>query len=126
MLALIALIALAALGCRTAPTHHDTGWGTFEEMDIVGSAALDPLDGAALDCALGGQRPDHEAKCATPRTCLEHLTRRPDAQDGVYVIDPDGTGLIFTTTLGQIVLSGVILCVFAAGRMAQKILSSEL
>ena len=45
---------------------------------------------------------------------------------GFYVIDPDGTGLIFTTTLGQIVLSGVILCVFAAGRMAQKILSIEL
>lgn len=45
---------------------------------------------------------------------------------GFYVIDPEGTGLIFLTTLGQIVLSGVILCVFAAGRMAQKILSIEL
>ncbi len=45
---------------------------------------------------------------------------------GFYVIDPEGTGLIFTTTLGQIVLAGVILCVFAAGRMAQKILSIEL
>ncbi|MES2788615.1 MAG: type II secretion system F family protein [Planctomycetota bacterium] len=45
---------------------------------------------------------------------------------GFYVIDRDGTSLIFSTTLGQIVLSGVILCVFAAGRMAQKILTIEL
>ncbi|MFO1019427.1 MAG: type II secretion system F family protein [Planctomycetales bacterium] len=45
---------------------------------------------------------------------------------GFYVIDPEGTSLMFTTVLGQIVLAGVILCVFAAGRMAQKILSIEL
>lgn len=87
---MLALIALAALGCRTAPVNHDTGWGDFEEMDIGGNTALDALGAAALDCALGGERPMNEAQCATPRTCLEHLNRRPNAPNGVYVIDPDG------------------------------------
>jgi len=44
---------------------------------------------------------------------------------GFYVIDPEGTSLIFVTTLGQIVLSGVIVCVYMAGRIAQKILTIE-
>jgi hypothetical protein len=87
---MLALLALAALGCRTAPVTYDTGWGSFDEMDIVEGAALDTFGADPLDCAVGGQRPGQDAKCTTPRTCLEHLTRRPDAQDGVYVIDPDG------------------------------------
>lgn len=45
---------------------------------------------------------------------------------GFYVIEPEGTGLMFSTLLGQIVLSGVILCVYAAGRMAQNILAIDI
>jgi tight adherence protein B len=45
---------------------------------------------------------------------------------GFYVIDPSGTKLIFTTVFGQVVLAGVILCVYIAGRMSQKILTIEL
>ncbi|MBK9366632.1 MAG: hypothetical protein IPN01_09940 [Deltaproteobacteria bacterium] len=88
---MLALIAFAALGCRTAPVSHDTGWGSFEEMDIVEGPALHSLGDAALDCTFASQRPD--ALCPTPRTCLEHLVRRPNAPDGVYVIDPDGDEL---------------------------------
>lgn len=88
---MLALIALAALGCRTAPIAHDTGWGDHEEMDVT-AGALAALGDTDLDCVVDARRPGEAGACATPRTCLEHLTRRPGAPDGVYTIDPDGDG----------------------------------
>jgi tight adherence protein B len=45
---------------------------------------------------------------------------------GFTVVDPDGTGLIFTTALGQVVLLTVIVMVYASVKLSQRILNLDI